>query len=36
VAVVIRWLEEQDDVAAFDCGDEALNNYLKRHAWDNH
>jgi hypothetical protein len=35
VAVLIRRLEEQDEVAAFDCGDEALNNYLKGHAWAN-
>ncbi len=35
MAVLIRRLEEQDEVAAFDCGDEALNNYLKRHAWAN-
>lgn len=35
MAVLIRRLEEQDEVAAFDYGDEALNNYLKRHAWAN-
>jgi GNAT superfamily N-acetyltransferase len=35
VAVVIRRLEEHDDVESFDCGDDALNNYLKRHAWTN-
>jgi GNAT superfamily N-acetyltransferase len=35
VAVLIRRLEEQDEVESFDCGDEALNNYLKRHAWAN-
>jgi len=35
VAVLIRRLEERDEVAAFDCGDETLNNYLKRHAWAN-
>jgi len=35
VAVVIRRLEEQDEAAGFDCGDEALNNYLQRHAWAN-
>jgi GNAT superfamily N-acetyltransferase len=35
VAVLIRRLEEQDEVAAFDCGDEPLNNYLQRHAWTN-
>jgi GNAT superfamily N-acetyltransferase len=35
VAVLIRRLEEQDAVEPFDCGDEPLNNYLKRHAWAN-
>ncbi|HWC00238.1 MAG TPA: GNAT family N-acetyltransferase [Bryobacteraceae bacterium] len=35
MAVVIRRLEEHDQVESFDCGDEALNNYLKRHAWVN-
>jgi hypothetical protein len=35
VAVIIRRLEEQDKVESFDCGDEPLNNYLKRHAWTN-
>jgi GNAT superfamily N-acetyltransferase len=35
VAVLIRRLEEQDEVESFDCGDEPLNNYLKRHAWAN-
>jgi len=35
VAVLIRRLEEQDEVARFDCGDEPLNNYLRRHAWAN-
>jgi GNAT superfamily N-acetyltransferase len=35
MAVVIRRLEERDEVASFDCGDEALNGYLKRHAWMN-
>jgi GNAT superfamily N-acetyltransferase len=35
VATAIRRLEESDAVANFDCGDEALNNYLKRHAWNN-
>ena len=35
MAVVISRLEEQDDVENFDCGDDALNNYLKRHAWAN-
>jgi GNAT superfamily N-acetyltransferase len=35
VALLLRGLEEQDEVAPFDCGDEPLNNYLKRHAWAN-
>ncbi|HEY4930599.1 MAG TPA: hypothetical protein VII23_03430 [Terriglobales bacterium] len=35
MAIVIRRLEEHDVVENFDCGDDALNNYLKRHAWAN-
>ena len=35
MAIVIRRLEEQDEVESFDCEDAALNNYLKRHAWEN-
>jgi GNAT superfamily N-acetyltransferase len=35
VAVLIRRLEEQDELDFFDCGDQPLNNYLKRHAWAN-
>ena len=35
MAIVIRRLEEHDEVENFDCGDDALNNYLKRHAWNN-
>ncbi len=35
MATVVRRLEEPDSVESFDCGDEALNNYLKRHAWNN-
>jgi GNAT superfamily N-acetyltransferase len=35
MAIVIRHLEEQDEVENFDCGNEPLNNYLKRHAWNN-
>jgi GNAT superfamily N-acetyltransferase len=35
VAVLIRRLEEQDEVGLFDCGDGPLNNYLQRHAWAN-
>lgn len=33
--VLIRRLEEFDQVEAFDCGDDPLNTYLKRHAWAN-
>jgi len=35
VAIVIRRLEQHDKAENFDCGDDALNNYLKRHAWTN-
>ncbi len=35
MALVIRRLEEHDEVENFDCGDAPLNNYLKRHAWTN-
>jgi GNAT superfamily N-acetyltransferase len=35
MAIVIRRLEEPDEVDGFDCGDAALNNYLKQHAWTN-
>ena len=35
MATAIRRLEEPDSVENFDCGDESLNNYLKRHAWNN-
>jgi GNAT superfamily N-acetyltransferase len=35
MAIVSRRLEEGDEVENFDCGDEPLNNYLKRHAWNN-
>jgi GNAT superfamily N-acetyltransferase len=35
MAIAIRGLEEKDEVDAFECGDAALNNYLKRHAWPN-
>ncbi|MGD0297802.1 MAG: GNAT family N-acetyltransferase [Bryobacteraceae bacterium] len=35
MATAIRRLEESDSVESFDCGDEPLNNYLKRHAWNN-
>jgi hypothetical protein len=35
MSVLIRRLEEADRVQPFDCGDEPLNNYLRRHAWTN-
>jgi len=35
MAILIRRLEEQDQVELFDCADEPLNNYLRRHAWAN-
>jgi GNAT superfamily N-acetyltransferase len=35
VAVLIRRLEEPDEVNVFDCGDDSLNHYLKRYAWAN-
>lgn len=35
MAVLIRRLEAQDEVEPFDCGDEPLSNYLRRHAWAN-
>jgi len=35
LAVNIRRLEEFDETEGFDCGDEPLNNYLRRHAWIN-
>ena len=35
MAVTIRRLEESDEVARFDCGDEPLNSYSQRHAWTN-
>ena len=35
MSIVIRRLEERDEVENFDCSDDALNNYLKRHAWTN-
>jgi hypothetical protein len=35
MAIVIRRLEERDEVESFDYGDEALNGCLKRHAWAN-
>jgi hypothetical protein len=35
MSIVIRRLEESGGVENFDCGDEPLNNYLRRHAWSN-
>jgi hypothetical protein len=35
VATAIRRLDESDSLENLDCGDEALDNYLKRHAWNN-
>jgi GNAT superfamily N-acetyltransferase len=35
MAITIRRLEQEDEVENFDCGDEPLNNYLRRHAWSN-
>ncbi len=35
MAVLIRRLEEDDEVEQFDCSDEPLNSYLQRHAWAN-
>jgi GNAT superfamily N-acetyltransferase len=35
LAIEIRRLQEEDDTSNFDCGDELLNNYLRRHAWIN-
>lgn len=35
MAVAIHRLEEYDATEGFDCGDDPLNNYLRRHAWTN-
>ena len=35
MATIIRRLEESDFLDGFDCGDEPLNGYLKKHAWNN-
>ena len=35
MAIVIRRLEGHHEVENFDCADDALNNYLQRHAWTN-
>jgi GNAT superfamily N-acetyltransferase len=35
MGIAIRRLEGRDRVESFDCGDEPLDKYLKRHAWIN-
>jgi GNAT superfamily N-acetyltransferase len=35
MVIFIRRLEEHDEVAGFNCGDDPLNHYLQRHAWTN-
>ena len=35
MATIIRRLEESDSLDGFDCGDEPLNSYLQKHAWNN-
>jgi len=35
LAVFTRRLEQDDVVEKFDCKDDALNSYLKKHAWNN-
>lgn len=35
MGVIVRRLEQDDVVENFDCKDEALNNFLKKHAWSN-
>lgn len=35
MAIGIRRLDELDEAENFDCGEEPLNDYLKRHAWSN-
>lgn len=35
MGIIIRRLEQDDELEGFDCGDGPLNNYLKRHAWAN-
>jgi GNAT superfamily N-acetyltransferase len=35
VPLLVRRLEKDDLVNQFDCGDQALNDYLKRFAWQN-
>jgi len=35
LATIIHRMEVSDCVEYFDCGDEPLNSYLKKHAWNN-
>ena len=35
MGLIIRRLQEDDVVENFDCKDDPLNNYLKKHAWTN-
>jgi hypothetical protein len=35
LGLIIRRLQEDDVAENFDCKDEPLNNYLKKHAWTN-
>src|SRR5690348_10291304 len=35
MGIIVRRLEQKDEVENFDCADEPLNGYLKRHAWSN-
>jgi GNAT superfamily N-acetyltransferase len=35
VGLLIRRLDHRDQVDNFDCGDTALNDYLRRYAWQN-
>jgi predicted GNAT family N-acyltransferase len=35
LGLIIRRLQKDDVVENFDCKDEPLNNYLKKHAWTN-
>jgi GNAT superfamily N-acetyltransferase len=35
MGVIVRRLEQEDEVENFDCADQPLNYYLKRHAWSN-
>ena len=35
MATVVRRLQGRDSIESFDCGDQPLNDYLKKHAWNN-